>query len=292
MPSEQQATEMQPEFSLGTTPVMKSIEALIENREEMIDVVCLNLGTIVRNCLQNQKVKEAIDYDKRHGVRTERPAKVLTEESKQEMIKVIGDIVQMLNNNQFVNNPAVITYHSDYSKSVPQEVYKPPVDSKYYLTMADQMVRMQVIKGNRKAARQGKVLLIELPINDKFLPWRHIMLELKDMKNNHNVLMVSNHPVDYHVGSVSHTFRIVRSFTGEVVKYKKLGNIVFKTDIIPFNIYTHSIFGDKEDIKCSVSGNDKTKILDLAEKEEWALKTKDYIRDRLYELGIRIPTHF
>lgn len=291
MPSEQQQ-EQQSEFSIGTTPMMKSIESLIENREEMVDTVCLNLGTIVRNCLQNQAVKDAIDFDKRHGTRTERPARVLTDEAKKEMIKVIGDICQMLNNNQFVNNPAIITYHSDYSKSVPREVYKEPIDSKYYLTMADQFVRMSVVKGNRKAARQGKVMMIELPINDKFLPWRHIMLELKDMKNNHNVLMVSNHPVDYHVGSISHTFRIVRSFTGEIVKYKQLGRIVFKSEMIPFNIYTHALFGDKEDVKCSLSGNDKNRILELAEKEEWSLKTKDYIKDRLYELGIRIPTHF
>ena len=288
----EQTPEMQPEFSLGTAPLMKSIESLIENREEMIDVVCLNLGTIVRNCLQNQAVKDAIDFDKRHGTRTERPARVLLQESRNEMIKVIGDLVQLLNNDQFVNNPAVITFHSDYSKSVPKEVYKAPVDSKYYLTLADQLVRTTVIKGGRKSARQGKVMLIELPINDKFLPWRHIMLELKDMKNNHNVLMVSNHPVDYHVGSVSHTFRIVRSFTGEVVKYKQLGRIVFKNEILPFNLYTHALFGDKEDVKCSVTGNDKTKLLELAEKEEWLLKTKDYIKDRLYELGIRIPTHF
>ena len=41
MLSEQQ---QQQEFSLGTTPMMKSIEAIIENREEMVDVICLNLG--------------------------------------------------------------------------------------------------------------------------------------------------------------------------------------------------------------------------------------------------------
>lgn len=292
MPFERTQLNTGSEFSLGTSPMMQTIGEILGNKDEMVDVVCLNLGTIVRNCLQNQPVKDAIDYDKRHGVRTERPAKILTEESKREMIRVIGDIMQMLNNNQFVHNPAVITYHSDYSKSVPKEVYKPPVDSKYYLTAADQVIRTRVVRGSRKSAQQGKVKLIELPINDNFLPWRHIMSELKDMKNNHNVLMVSNHPVDYHLGSVSHTFRIVRSFTGEEVPYKKLGHVVFKNDIMPFNIYTHAILGDKEDVKCSLSEGDKKSILDLAEREEWALKTKDYIRDRLYDLGIRIPTRF
>ena len=291
MPSEPN-TESQSEFSMGTAPMMKSIERLIENREEMIDVICLNLGTLVRNCLPNQNVKDAIEFDKRHGVRTERPAAVLFDEAKKEMVKVVTDLCQMLNNNEFVNRPAVITYHSDYSKSVPREVYKAPVDSKYYLTLADEMVRTKLIKGSRKHAMQGKVSLIELPIADKFLPWRHIMLELKDMKNNHNVLMVSDHPVDYHVGSVSRTFCIVRSYTGDVVKYKQLGHVVFGDDRIPFNLYTHALFGDKKDVKCSLSPNDKTKLLEIAEEEEWTMKTKDYIRDRLYKLGIRVPTSF
>lgn len=284
--------EIQSEFSIGTAPMMRTIEQIISNKEKMVDVVCLNLGTIARNCMNNRAVREAVEYDKLHGIRTDKPAKALVSESKAEMIKVIGDIIQMLNNNGFSHNPAVITYHSDYAKSVPHGLYKPPVDSKYYLTMADQMIREHVVKGSRKSAKQGSTMLIELPIQDHFLPWRHIMTELKDLKNNHNVLMVSNHPVDYHVGSVSHTFRIVRSFTGEEVEYAKLGKVVFKNDVMPFNIYTHAIFGDKEDLKCSVSDGDKKKLLDLAEKEEWLLKTKDYIKDRLYDLGIRVPTRF
>ena len=118
------------------------------------------------------------------------------------------------------------------------------------------------------------------------------MLEIKEMKNNHNVLMLSNHPVDYHVGSVSHTFRIVRSYTGQIVKYKQLGATVFKNPNMPFNIYTHALFGDKEDVKCTLSPNDKAQLIQLAEEEEWSLKTKDYIRDRLYKLGIKVPTSF
>ena len=285
-------SNIQPEFSLGSTKLMESIEKLLTDRMQLIDVVCLNIGTIIRNCQSNQKVQEAIEFDKLHGVQTENPSTVLVSESKEEFIKMINDVVQMLNNSTYVDNPFLVIYHSDYSKSIPKNLYKPPTDSKYYLTKADDIFSRDIVKGNKKIKRSGKTVVIELPINNNFLPWRHISVEMKDMRNNHNVLMVSNHPVDYHLGSVSRTFRIVRSFTGAVVNYKQLGQIVFNNNVMPFNVYTHALLGDKEDIKCTLSTADKRNLIKLAEQEEWMLKTKDFIRDRLYKLGIRIPTTF
>ena len=292
MPYDQPKPQTPSEYSMGSTKLMEAMEKLISTRDYQIDVVCLNLGTLVRNCMSNQPVVDAVDWDRRHGAKTEYPAKALFKEAKAEMVKILSDLVQMYTNANLVINPTIITYHADYSKSIPDELYRPPTDSKYYLTGADELVRTQLVNGSRKIAKNQGVTLIELAVNNKFLPWRHIMMELQDLKNNHNVAMISNHPVDYHVGSVSHTFRIARSFTGEIVAYKQLGRIVFKNDLVPFNLYTHAIFGDKEDVKCSLTPGDKNKLLKLAEEEEWSLKTKDYIHDRLYKLGIRIPTHF
>lgn len=289
-----QSNQLKPqeEFSFGTAPLMKAIEQCISSHTELIDVVCLNLGTIVRNCMGNTSVKEAIENDRQLGIKTDKPAQVLVNEAKTEAIHVVSDICQMFKNNGYIDLPYIVTYHSDYSKSIPNIVYKPPVESKYYLTRADSFFRTQAISPTRRMSKIGKCVLIELPIRDQFLPWRHIMVEMKEMRNNHNVLMVSNHPVDYHVGSVSRTFRIARSFVGDIIKYKQLGTVVLHNSIMPFNIYTHALFGDKEDVKCSLSKNDKDTLLDIAKREEWILKTKDFIKDRLYKLGIKIPTTF
>jgi hypothetical protein len=144
------------------------------------------------------------------------------------------------------------------------------------------------MSGSRKAANVEGTVLIEHPVKDAFFPWRHLFEEIKTIKNDHRVVMVSHHPVDYHIGHDVRSFRLVRSYTGEVIPYRGLSKSVFKTDLIPFNIYTHPVFGDKEDIKSRLSPT-KKEILDEAERDEWRYKTRDYIRERFFKLGIKIP---
>ena len=279
-------------FSFGTKPLFEKIEQTINDREYPIDTLFINLGTFVRNCISNEKVKEAIEFDKKRGVETDRPAQILLEEAKQEMINFIQYIAQCFNNSDMVHNPTICSYHANYAKCIDSGLYKEPTHGKRIITLANEMVRTKLIVGKRKEATNGKTRIIELPLNDKYCPWRYLQEELRDYKNEHLVGMVSSHPVDYHIGSVCRTFRVFRSYTGDVIWYKNLGKIVFDTESIPFNIYTHAILGDKEDVKCSIRGGDKSKLFAIAEKEEWALKTKDYIRERLYKLSIRIPTNF
>lgn len=279
-------------FTVGTKAVVESLEKAINDNEYPIDTVILNLGTIVRNCLANEAVKEAIEFDKRRGVETDQPAIVLFDESKKEMINVIQYIAQCFNNTNLVHNPTIITYHANYAKCITNELYRKPTDGKRITTLANEFVRTKLIVGKRKTSKIGKVTLIEIPMNSSFCPWRYFIEELKNLKNEHCVAMISSHPVDFHIGQMCRSFRVFRSYTGEVIWYKNLGKKIFDNENVPFNIYTHAILGDKEDVQSSLKGSAKQKLFQIAEEDEWALKTKDYIREHLYRLNIRIPTQF
>lgn len=279
-------------FSLGTKPVIDKLEQVIPSRVNPVDTVMLNIGTIVRNCAANETVKAAIEEEKRKGIETDHPAKVLYEEATKEMMNFIQYVCQIFSNSPLVHNPTIITYHADYSKSIPEELYRKPQPSKRVITMCDEMIRRKMMKGSKQESKVNNVKVVELPVNDKHSPWRWLYNELKDVKNNHLAIMISSHPSDYHVGPYCRTFRVLRSYTGNVVQYKDLCNNLFDTSVIPFNQYTHAILGDKEDIKPTVKGAMKTKLLEAAEREEWSLKTQDYIRERLYRMKIRIPVNF
>lgn len=277
-------------FSIGTKALVDKLQEAIADREYPIDTVFLNLGTLVRNCASNEVVKEAIELDKKRGIESDRPSQILLEEAKKEMINFIQYVCQMLNNAPLVHNPKVVSFHANYSKCIPSDVYRVPPPSKRVVTLADDMVRSKLIFGERKESKEGKVTLVEFPMSGNILPWKLLMDELRYTKNQHFVGMVSNHPVDYHIGQFCRTFRVFRSYTGDAVWYKKLGNIVFDNkDTLPFNIYTHAILGDKEDIKSSVIGSAKKNLIEIAQDEEWILKTQEYIRERLYKLNVRIP---
>ena len=256
-------------FTVGTKTALDSLEQAISNKEYPIDTVILNLGTIARNCLANEAVKEAIEFDKKRGVETDRPAYVLFEEAKKEMINAIQYIAQMLNNAGLIHNPAIITYHANYGKCIDQELFRLPPPSKRIINITNDLIRTKLITGKRKTSTIGKVTLIEIPMNDKFCPWRYFIEELKHLKNEHCVAMISSHPVDYHIGQMCRSFRVIRSYTGEVIWYKNLGAKLFENENIPFNIYTHAILGDKEDVQSSLKGTSKQKLFQIAEDEEW-----------------------
>lgn len=279
-------------FSFGTKPLFEKLQQVINDREYPIDTLFINLGTFVRNCSSNEKVKEAVEYDKQRGIETDRPSKILVDEAKNEMVNFIQYVTQVFNSAGLVHNPTICSFHANYAKCIEPAVYREPTHGKRLLTIANEMVRNNLIFGKRKETTVGKTRIIELPLNDRHCPWRYLQEELRNTKNEHLVGMVSSHPVDYHIGPVSRTFRVFRSYNGNDVWYKKLGETVFGTEFIPFNIYTHAVLGDKEDVKCSLSSGDKQKLLSIAEEEEWSLKTQDYIRERFYKLSIRIPTSF
>ena len=279
-------------YSIGTVKLVESMDNVINDQTYPVDTVILNLGTIVRNCVAREEVKEAIEYDKRRGIKTDRPSRVLFESSKEEMMKFVQEITQMLNQSSLAHNPVVITYHANYERCIDPTIYRKPTEGSRVTTLANSIVRSEWIYGKRKQTTVGKVTLVELPLNDRYCPWRYFIEELKHIKNEHRVAMISSHPVDYHIGQMCSRFSVVRSYTGEVVLYKNLGKIVFENDLIPFNIYTHAVFGDKYDVLSSLRGGEKQKILDIAKAEDWILKTKDYIKERFYRLNIRIPTGF
>ena len=281
-------SEQTSEYTMGTEGFMKAMEQVLLDRHDPADIVCLNLGTIIRNCVAHPSVVEAVQDEKRRNIETDRPAKILLDVSVAEITKVVQTVIHMIAANGIVHNPYVITYAADYSRCVPKAFYRTPTHGERVLTLGDHLFRMKHMSGSRKTAKVEGVTLIEHPVKDAFFPWRHLYEEVKDIKNDHRLVMVSHHPVDYHIGHNTRSFRLVRSHTGEIVSYKNLSKTVFKTELIPFNIYTHPAFGDKVDIQSKLSPLKKDILLE-AEKDEWRYKTRDYIKERFFKLGIKIP---
>lgn len=279
-------------LSLGSQPIVDKLDECINTREYPADTILLNLGTLVRNCSSNEVVKQAIEEDKERGLETLRPGQVLYTELINEMNNMIEYICQLFNNNTLVHNPTIITYFADYSAFIPEDVYRKPTDSKRAITICNQMIIDRLKHNKKQAVKLEKVTVREVPMLDTRPSWRWLYDVLGSVKNNHDVIMISHHPSDYHIGPYCRTFRVLRSYTGKVIWYKDLNDGIFGTSSLPFNQYTHAILGDKEDIKPSIRGASKDTLLEIAENEEWSLKTQEYIYDKLYRMNIRIPIKF
>lgn len=72
--------------------------------------------------------------------------------------------------------------------------------------------------------------------------------------------------------------------TSETLNHK-----VFGTDVLPFNVYTHAVLGDSVDIKSSISPGVKKKLIEVATHEHWNIHTPQWTKERLHEIGVRVP---
>lgn len=282
--------EANEKYSLGTTPILTKLEEIISQRQVPIDTIFVNAETLMRNSATKETVGEAKEQAKRQPGETvfKVPAKVLASESWREIQDFCTDIIQLFNTNQFVVNPTVVLYLADYSRKIPDELRRPLTESKQLLELTKSILQTHFVK-QRTEQLVGKVKFIQLPIFTLFPPYNMMTMELVRIKNQHNVALITNHPLDYHLSPHCSNMILINSFTGEIIKPVEFGNKVFKNDDIPFTESTHALFGDAVDFKSSISGSEKTKLVALIKEERWKLRTAEYIKDRLYALGIKVP---
>lgn len=277
-------------YSLGTTPIYNTLLKEIMRRNSPVEVVMINVSTLLRNCNSNESVKQLVEEEKRLNRETSRPSKQLINDAKHEIQMLFDDIVEMFRSNNTIINPTLIVYFCDYKNIIPKGQYREPSHSKRVLTTAEDILLSSMAPDKRRVTRPHDVSLVELPISKGKFP--HILLadELGLINNTHRVAHITHHPIDYHIHRYTSDYRLIQSFTGNVIRPRDLGDKVFNNQAIPFNVYTHAVLGDGVDIKSSLSVSTKHQLMELAKKEHWRdVHTADWVRDRLRDIGIRIP---
>lgn len=277
-------------FSLGTTPIYNTFLSLIEQQQSPIDTVFINIGTIFRNCASRQNITEMISKEKSIGVETDKPAHALITEAKKEIQQFTQDLMTMMRSNKNIVNPTIVGYYCNYAKCVPNH-YRVPAPGKRTIQLAESLLEGLLTTRRKSSIVQG-VTYTEVHVPNGTFPHMELINELKITKNRHLVAHVTHHPLDYHVHKSCSSYQLVQSFTGKVVTKNNFSEKVFGTSLIPFNPYTHVLFGDKEDIQGSLSGVEKKRLLEMAQEENWAVKTSDWIYERINQLRIALPFKF
>ena len=275
-------------YSLGTTPVFNTLLNEISRKENPVEIVLFNVATIIRNCMHTEKITNMIKEEKRRGQETNAPSLALLNETKKEIATLMNDIVAMFNDNQAIMNPTLIAYFCDYRKTIPTASRREEIASKKTLFLAEDML-IHAMTPRRSVTKARNVTLIEIPILTGKFP--HVILadELGYIKNNHNIGHISNHPIDYHICKYTSSYRLIQSFTGKVLTTGELPEKVFGSSDIPFCPATHAVLGDKEDVKPSLSPSVKKKMYEVAKQEHWAIHTPEWLEERMYQIGVRVP---
>ena len=247
-----------------------------------------NVATIIRNCAQTEKITGMVKEEKRLGKETDLPSMTLLNRTKAEISMLLNDIVEMFDANKSILNPTLIAYFCDYQKTIPSTSYRTPAQGKRVLTTAERLL-ISSMSPKRSVTKVRNITLVEIPILNGEFPHKLLDIELGYIKNNHRIAHVTSHPLDYHIYKSTSHYRLVQSFTGHVLKPDDLNHKVFGTDALPFNTYTHAVLGDNVDIKSSISPGIKKKLIEVASREHWNIHTSQWTKDRLDEIGVRVP---
>jgi len=275
-------------YSLGTAPVMDTLREIFTSPNPEYDTLFINLGTILRNCSSNKNVTDAKREDRLLGRKSTTPAHILIKEGKQEILKVTRDVCDLMASNERLMFPHVIVYFVNYRMCIPKEHYKPFTESEREMALAEASLA-GIVHGARKDGTYSKVVFIEVPIKSRDCPHRVLMKELARIKSRHNVVMVSNHRLDYHLHKFCNKFTLVDSFTGNLVSPRELPKKVFGVESVPFLPITHAILGDKDDIKPSLKGKEKKLFIEAAERSNWITHSEEYVRLAIRNLKIPVP---
>ena len=284
----QEYDPMKSPYSFGTTPIYNTLFKLISAPKDETDVVCINLSAIVRNVASKTNLVDEYKDAKEKAFPFNVVAQDIAKSTISEVQLLVNDIVQMYNLKEHALPRYVYVYMGAMQQIIPKEYYRESAPGKIHIDMAESILR-EKYKNSRTEANLNGINVIEIYTVGKVSVFRLLEKELRHLRNQHNVIMVTNHPTDYHLFRYVGQWCNVKSFTGEIQKKDDLGKKVFDKEFLPFTERLHILLGDKTDIKPCIESKAKKKLLEIAEKDHWNLKSNDYTDRELNRLNLITP---
>jgi len=276
-------------YSYGTTPIYNTLYKLLTKKDDETDIVAINLSTMIRNAASKQKLQEEFKEAKEKSFPFDTLARDIVNETTKETKQLVNDIVEMYNTKASPLPRYIYVYFADYSKIIPNTYLRTPPAGKQHLDMAEEWLKM-MYKHNRTDSEVNGVKLVEMYYTDsRTAPFRWLEKEIKGVKNQHNMIMISSHPLDYHIARSVGQWTDIKSFNGATQSFRDLGAKVFGYTFLPFTEKLHVLLGDKTDIKTCITAKQKKTLLERAERDSWYLKSKDYTDRVINQLNFITP---
>ncbi|CAM6031537.1 unnamed protein product, partial [Sphagnum compactum] len=88
------------------------------------------------------------------------------------------------------------------------------------------------------------------------------------IKGSIGTVMISHCPIDLHLVKTIPAVMLLERYTGRLLTPQEFGHKLVHTVTIPFNTTTHRLFGDDVHLEPLVKGRQKTKLIELATKNQ------------------------
>ena len=262
--------------SIGLNAVLYTLSQLPRaKKSKPFDCLLVNVSTIVRNC-----------YDQRSP-------------TNEVISKVYNDIDVLIKH--FANyskiirvgkNPSVVFYIPNYSHISPSMRKTSNNATNQNVEKILMLIAKEQKTHSERHQMQG-LTVHSVKVGTNKLPHQELYAYLKNA-------VPGMQPESMHYGLLTHVYLdfhlaarlsliTLESYTGAQRSPNTFGAKVFGAAYIPFNRFTHAIFGDKLLLKSQVTGKLRTELFKRAQNNYWITKTVD---DMLKDLKLSnlLPT--
>lgn len=264
--------------SLGMNSIIQTFRSFTDYpNAPLFDTVMINIETLVRNNASAQKSISAIKDDAFLD------------------LKSIAEIVTLYfsQNKNRLDNPYLLVYVPSYD-ALP-ELYRRKLTptATQIKSVVESIRKNNFTNKNLEETKMQDFVCYSLKAGDvKKYPHTDIITSVSnDISKNRDFtrfstrryLTITHNPIDFHLFSLIRNIRLLESYTGKIKSYDQLGMKVFKSPGIPFNKYTHGLFGDNVYVKGLASkGKTKKAFIEMAVQKTWTAKgTSSILKDIL-----------
>ena len=273
------------EYCYGTIPIYNQAYKMLAGRSE-IDTIFVNLHTLIRNVV-NQHAPAEMKLVKSGEKKQSEAADLLSKIAIQEIGSFLYDLAALLNRTSPVPL-AILSYRYLYKNMIPEKFLRNKDDQ--ILSDVLMYINERYYSNHTTYAKYKNVVLNDVCYsgNNIVTAFTH---EVEKIGNQKNVLMISHHPIDYHMATACNSWRVIKSYTGAIWTYEDLGINVLHQNL-PYLKKLHILLGDKTDLKPSLPLKEREKLIKVAQDESWYLLPEDKIEERLRQLNYLTPYTF
>ena len=258
--------------SLGTQKLIDHITDWYGSRSKPIwDTTIINIATIVRNNIDKNKN----NFD-------------IISQVYKDLRNLSSAIYYYLDSLKEVDFPYILLYIPDYSR-LPELVRKKLSPNEERIMEICSLMEKDI--QNKKDG--DMITMLSMPIyliqagHSREFPYKQIYQKINSINNStkeikkvltRRYMLISHIAIDYYLFNLIRDIKLLESYTGNIKQQRDLGYKLFKEESIPFNQYTHSLFGDSTRVKPLASKKKRDELVELAKRTKWFLKTQGEIK--------------
>src|SRR5574344_131947 len=264
------------EVSYGIAPILGAISDISKKRDRKVwNLYIINIETLIRDRRDNTATVEQIA----RNVITDCPV----------LAQYIATYNNMVRGPHTKINPVICFYIAQYeniSKKYLREKFPKGTEERWAIR---NRISEIITQEGFIESFEGTDILFTIEDGKKYWCHKGLLQSLGGKYDNipyRTTLLISHVCSDFHLYRVFKDFTLLESYTGAFKQPKEFGKKVFGDESVPFNKYTHLLFGDKWYIKLQLDNKSRKLLKEHAAKNNWSVLPEKTILEQIVNMHL------